>query len=80
MSLVWLYAIVAVSLTLVAGTAGLVSLGHAALLSIGGYASALIAMDLHWPVGLAVARRPAPSRPCSARSSCCRPSVCAAIT
>ena len=50
----WLYALLALSLTLVAGTVGQVSLGHAGLLAIGGYASALLAIDLHIPVGLAV--------------------------
>ena len=30
----WLYAILAISLTLVAGTAGMISLGHAGLLAI----------------------------------------------
>ena len=42
----WLYAILAISLTLVAGTAGQISLGHAGLLAIGAYASALLAIDL----------------------------------
>jgi branched-chain amino acid transport system permease protein len=46
----WLYGMLALSLTLVAGTAGQISLGHAALLSIGGYASALLALDLGVPV------------------------------
>ena len=46
----WLYALLGLSLTLVAGTVGLVSLGHAALLAIGGYASALLAIDLGMPV------------------------------
>ena len=46
----WLYAMLALSLTLVAGTAGQISLGHAALLAIGGYASALLAIDLGMPV------------------------------
>jgi branched-chain amino acid transport system permease protein len=46
----WLFAILAVSLTLVAGTLGQVSLGHAALLLIGAYASALLALDSGWPV------------------------------
>jgi branched-chain amino acid transport system permease protein len=50
----WLYAVVAISLTLVAGTAGQISLGHAALLAIGAYASALLAIDLHVPVAAAV--------------------------
>jgi branched-chain amino acid transport system permease protein len=42
----WLYAILAISLTLVAGTVGMISLGHAGLLAIGAYASALLAIDL----------------------------------
>jgi branched-chain amino acid transport system permease protein len=50
----WLYALLALSLTLVAGTAGQLSLGHAGLLAIGAYASALLVMDLHLPVALAV--------------------------
>ena len=41
----WLAAMLAISLTLVAGTLGQVSLGHAALLLIGAYASALLALD-----------------------------------
>jgi branched-chain amino acid transport system permease protein len=49
-----LYALLAISLTLVAGTAGLISLGQAGLLAIGGYASALLALDLNMPVPLAV--------------------------
>ena len=47
----WLYAILAISLTLVAGTAGQISLGHAGLLAIGAYASALLAIDLRSPGG-----------------------------
>ncbi|HEY3849035.1 MAG TPA: ABC transporter permease [Acetobacteraceae bacterium] len=50
----WLYAILALSLTLVAGTVGQISLGHAGLLAIGAYASALLALDLNVPVGFAV--------------------------
>lgn len=50
----WLYAMLALSLTLVAGTVGQISLGHAALLAIGAYASALLALDLNVPVGLAI--------------------------
>ena len=50
----WLYAILAVSLTLVAGTLGQVSLGQAGLLLIGAYASALLALDRGWPVWLSV--------------------------
>ena len=50
----WLYAILALSLTLVAGTLGQVSLGHAGLLAIGAYASALLATEAHWPVLLTI--------------------------
>lgn len=49
---VWLYAILALSLTMVAGTAGQMSLGHAGLLAIGGYASALLSLRLGWPFPL----------------------------
>ncbi|KAH0441005.1 hypothetical protein KCU90_g2617, partial [Aureobasidium melanogenum] len=44
----WLYGMLALSLTLVAGTVGQISLGHAALLVIGAYASALLSMNLGW--------------------------------
>ncbi len=50
----WLYAMLAVSLTLVAGTLGQVSLGQAGLLLIGAYASALLALDRGWPVWLSI--------------------------
>jgi branched-chain amino acid transport system permease protein len=50
----WLYAILALSLTLVAGTVGQISLGHAGLLAIGAYASALLALDLSVPVIVAI--------------------------
>jgi branched-chain amino acid transport system permease protein len=50
----WLYALLALSLTLVAGTAGQMSLGHAGLLAIGGYASALLALRLGVPVELSI--------------------------
>lgn len=46
----WLYGLLALSLTVVAGTAGQVSLGQAALLTIGAYASSLLALDAGWPV------------------------------
>ena len=49
-----LAALLALSLTLVAGTVGQISLGQAALLAIGGYASGLLALDLHWPVDVTV--------------------------
>ncbi|HEX3350975.1 MAG TPA: ABC transporter permease [Acetobacteraceae bacterium] len=50
----WLYALLALSLTLVAGTAGQISLGHAGLLAIGAYASALLALDHDWPIWSAI--------------------------
>ena len=53
-AIAWLYAILAISLTLVAGTAGQVSLGQAGFLAIGGYASALLALKLKLTVGLAI--------------------------
>ncbi len=61
----WLYAMLAVSLTLVAGTLGQVSLGHAGLLLIGAYASALLALDSPGRSGSASPPR-ALSRRCSA--------------
>jgi len=50
----WLYGLLGLSLTLIAGTVGLISLGHAALLAIGGYASALLSINLGVPVGVSV--------------------------
>jgi branched-chain amino acid transport system permease protein len=50
----WLAAILALSLTLFAGTAGQISLGHAALLAIGAYASALLALDHGLPVSATI--------------------------
>lgn len=50
----WLYALLGLSLTLVAGTTGQISLGHAALLAIGGYASALLSLRLGVPPALSV--------------------------
>jgi branched-chain amino acid transport system permease protein len=50
-----LYGLLALSLTLVAGTVGMISLGHAGLLAIGAYASALLAIDLAIPVVLSIA-------------------------
>jgi branched-chain amino acid transport system permease protein len=46
---VLLMALMAFGLTLISGTVGQISLGHAALLAIGGYASGLLALDLGWP-------------------------------
>ncbi len=50
----WLYGALALSLTLVAGTIGQISLGHAGLLAIGAYASSLLVLDLHLPVGTSI--------------------------
>jgi branched-chain amino acid transport system permease protein len=50
----WLLGMLALSLTLVAGTVGQVSLGHAALLAIGAYTSALLSLRLSFPVGIAI--------------------------
>src|SRR5258708_9151672 len=50
----WLFAMLALSLTLVAGTIGQVSLGHAALLAIGAYTSALLSLDLSVPVSMSI--------------------------
>ena len=45
----WLMAMLALSLTLVTGTAGQTSLGHAGFLAIGAYASAILTLRLHLP-------------------------------
>jgi branched-chain amino acid transport system permease protein len=50
----WLAGMLALSLTLMAGTAGQISLGSAALLAIGAYASALLTLNLDMPVALAI--------------------------
>ncbi|MBV8473302.1 MAG: ABC transporter permease [Hyphomicrobiales bacterium] len=50
----WLAGMLALSLTLIAGTVGQISLGHAALLAIGAYASALLSLNLGLPVIAAI--------------------------
>ena len=45
----WLMAMLALSLTLVTGTAGQTSLGHAGFLAIGAYSSAILTLRLHLP-------------------------------
>jgi branched-chain amino acid transport system permease protein len=50
----WLAALLALSLTLVSGTTGQMSFGHAGLLAIGGYASALLALNLGWSPALSI--------------------------
>ncbi len=49
-----IYAIIAAPLTLLAGSAGQVSLGQAAPVAIGAYASALLVLELNWPFLLAL--------------------------
>jgi len=50
----WLYGLLSLSLTLVSGTVGQISFGHAGLLAIGGYTSALLALRLGIPVAAAI--------------------------
>jgi sulfate-transporting ATPase len=54
-SLVLVYAIVGVSLNLLMGDAGLISLGHFAFAGIGAFAGAKLVADAHVPYALAVA-------------------------
>jgi len=53
-SLIAAYAIIAVGLNLLVGTAGLISLGHAGFVAIGAYTTGLAAARLHvpWPAAL----------------------------
>jgi branched-chain amino acid transport system permease protein len=53
LSEILVYALFAMSLDLVLGCAGLVSLGHAAFFGLGGYAFALLATAAGWPVAAA---------------------------
>lgn len=50
----WLLGMVALSVTLVTGTAGQTSLGQAGFMAIGAYTSALLTLRLHWPFELAL--------------------------
>lgn len=50
----WLFAMLGVSLTLIAGTVGMISLGHAALLAIGAYSSAILSRELNIPIGFSI--------------------------
>ena len=45
----WILALFAVSLTLVAGTTGILSLGHAGMMAFGAYTSGLLMLKLGWP-------------------------------
>jgi branched-chain amino acid transport system permease protein len=49
-----LFVMFAVSLNLVTGTAGLLSLGHMAMAGLGAYASSLLALHLAWPLWLTI--------------------------
>ncbi|HEY5833877.1 ABC transporter permease [Streptomyces sp.] len=49
-----LYATLALSLTLVSGSAGQITLGQAGPLAVGAYTSALLVKEQHWPFLLAV--------------------------
>jgi branched-chain amino acid transport system permease protein len=49
LALGWIYALFALSLSLVAGTAGVMSLGQAGLMAVGAYASALLTLKSGWP-------------------------------
>lgn len=50
----WLFAMLALSVTLVTGTAGQTSLGQAGFVAIGAYASALLTQRLNWPFELSL--------------------------
>ncbi|MCS6825222.1 MAG: ABC transporter permease [Caldilinea sp.] len=50
----WLLGMVALSVTLVTGTAGQTSLGQAGFMAIGAYASALLVLRLGWPFELSM--------------------------
>ncbi len=45
----WILALLALSVTFVGGTAGVMSLGQAGLMALGAYASGLLALRGHWP-------------------------------
>ena len=52
-----IFTILALSLNLLLGYTGQLSLGHAAFFGIGAYTSALLALKLEWPFWIGVARR-----------------------
>lgn len=54
----WIFGLLAVSLNLIAGTAGQVSLGHAGFLALGAYASAILTARLQLPFELALLLSP----------------------
>lgn len=54
----WIFGLVAVSLNLIAGTAGQVSLGHAGFLALGAYASAILTRRMGLPFELSLVFSP----------------------
>jgi branched-chain amino acid transport system permease protein len=50
----WLLGMIAMSVTLVTGTAGQTSLGQAGFVAIGAYTASLLTLRLHWPFELAL--------------------------
>lgn len=50
-----IFALLAASVTIASGTAGVLSIGHAAFFGVGAYAVALIARPLGWPMELTLA-------------------------
>jgi branched-chain amino acid transport system permease protein len=47
------YVVAIISIVLLTGYSGQVSLGHGALLAVGGYSAALVMTNLHWPFWIA---------------------------
>lgn len=54
MAMIFIYGILAMSLNLITGITGQLSLGHAAFYGLGAYTSALFTMQLHWPFAAAL--------------------------
>jgi len=54
LAITWVFGLVAISLNLLAGTAGQVSIGHAGFLALGAYASAILTTRLQVPFGLSL--------------------------
>ena len=44
------YVVAIISIVLLTGYSGQVSLGHGALMAVGGYSAALVVQNLHWPL------------------------------
>ena len=57
-----IFVILAASMNLITGSAGLLSLGHAGFFGVGAYAAALLSTAWGWPIGLKT------KPPCSPRS------------